>query len=302
MRGQTVDAGGTIDAGRPWRSPRSGRRRAVAAAAGAVLVAGALAGCGSGAGDSGPGAPASGASVSSTSADSPSPTAGGATPDLSRMGIASVVGVPVSVDADGAIRLGIANAPVVLDVYEDYFCEACGQFTDLYGDSVYSAITGRRLAVRYHSITILDGKSPSGDYSTRAAAAARCVAQSGDAVAYSKFRDALFTKGVQPHEGAKSDFDDAQLARMAQRLGADGSAVSCIADGSLVDAETTAASTARTSLAALSGGSTVTPSVYQGTSEVKISRSEWLADALNAQATSVPSPAASSPVPTTGGR
>ncbi|GAA4819205.1 DsbA family protein [Tomitella cavernea] len=297
MRGQTMDAGGTIDAGRRYRSPRSGRRRAVAVVAGAALVAGVLAGCGSGADDSDPGAPAPDSSVPDTTA-SASPAAGGASPDLKRMGIASVVGVPVAVDADGAIRLGIANAPVILDVYEDYYCEACGQFTDLYGDSVYSAITGRRLAVRYHSITILDGKSPSGDYSTRAAAAARCVALSGDAVAYSKFRDVLFTKGVQPREGGKSDISDAQLAHMAQRLGADEPAVSCIADGAQVDAEKAAASAARSSLAALSGGSTITPSVYQGAGEVKISRSEWLADVLNAHATPAPSTVA----PTTGGR
>ncbi|QDQ98141.1 DsbA family protein [Tomitella fengzijianii] len=293
MRGLRMDTGGgTDDARRRRAAPEIGRGRAAAAVAAAVLAVGALAGCGSGADDT---PEADGTPVATTSA---APTADGAIPDPARLDIASVVGVPVALDGDGAIRLGVPNAPVVLDVYEDYLCEACGQFTDLYGDSVYGAITGRRLAVRYHSITILDGKSPSGDYSTRAAAAARCIAQSGDAVAYSKFRDALFTKGVQPREGGGSDFDNAQLAQLAQRLGADGPAVSCIGSGAQLDAEKAAASVARSSLATLSGGGAITPSVYRGTDEVKISRSEWLQDALAAETTTTPPASA----PTTAGR
>src|SRR5699024_3696178 len=186
-----------------------------------------------------------------------------------------------------------ADAPIVLDTYEDYLCEACGRLTGLDGAAVYSAITDHRLAERYHTITLLDGKSPSGDYSTRAAAAARCVAGTGDATAFSAFRD-----DVQPEQGGDSARDTAHLPQIARQVGAAPGASACIAGGEQVDEAAAAAASARRSLAAVSDGRTITPSVYHGTTEVKIGRSEWLADLL---ASPAPTSPATAPTPA-GGR
>src|SRR5699024_5698766 len=106
----------------------------------------------------------------------------------------------------------------------------------------------------YHTITLLDGKSPSGDYSTRAAAAARCVAGTGDATAFSAFRDVLFSEDVQPKQGGDSDHDNAHLAQIARQVGAAPGAIACIAGGEQVDEAAAAAASARRSLAAVSDG------------------------------------------------
>ncbi len=265
--------------------------RGAAAMAVAVLAGGVLAACGGSGGEV-----QSEAATATAATTAAAATTTGDVPALAHRDIPSVVGVPVSVGADGAVALGSPVAPVVLDEYEDYLCEACGQFTRLYDQEVYSAITGHQVLVRYHPITLLDGKSPSKDYSTRATAAARCVAITGDAMAYSTFRDALFRDGVQPAEGGATDYSDAQLAQIAREAGADGAALACITAGAQQAAAAQAAEASRASLGALSGGQAVTPSVYHGADEAKISKSGWLADLLPA-GTVAPSPA-----PTTGGR
>ncbi len=298
MRGRTVTV--TDGRARRWRgrARRCGKRRSgirwrigAVLAVGAITV-GALVGCG--AGDDGGETTATGAPTPAASESAPPPEAGIA--DRAGDPPASVSGVPVTIEGDGSILLGAADAPIVLDTYEDYLCEACGRLTGLDGRAVYAAISDHRLAERYHTITLLDGKSPSGDYSTRAAAAARCVAGTGDATAFSEFRDMLFSEGVQPKQGGSTDHDDAGLAQIARQAGAAPEAIDCIAHGEQVDEAAAAAEAARTSLAAVSGGRTITPSVYRGTAEVKIGRSEWLTDLLASSAPTSPTTA-----PTAGG-
>src|SRR5699024_1961744 len=96
---------------------------------------------------------------------------------------------------------------------------------------VNQAIDNGDLAVRYHMLNFLNRSSASGDYSTRAAGAALCVAETGDGELFSKFHSTLFQQGTQPRENGSSDLSNEQLADVAKQVGADDGVAQCISDG-----------------------------------------------------------------------
>lgn len=176
----------------------------------------------------------------------------------------------------GVVQVGESAAATVLDVYEDFMCPACAMFEDQYGVEITERITDGSLAVRHHDLNFLDQRSSSGDYSTRAAAAAQCVAGDGEASTYLAFRYALFAIGTQPREGVAADLTDADLADVAVDSGASVSAATCIVDGDKIDAATVAAMSSTTDLSDKTDGQVATPSVYDGESRVNISDPAWL--------------------------
>ncbi|MFQ1000544.1 DsbA family protein [Modestobacter sp. SSW1-42] len=151
-----------------------------------------------------------------------------------------------------AFAVGAADAPVTVDVYEDFQCPVCAQLEETSGGTLTSLVDAGTVQLRYHGMAFLDRASTT-EYSTRALNAAAVVAESGTE-AYRTFHDLLFAD--QPAEGTAGLSDDQLIAHAAQ-AGASGAAVeSGIRDlryGDWVAAATDRAST---------DGVTGTPTVF----------------------------------------
>ena len=112
---------------------------------------------------------------------------------------------------------------VVLSLYEDSLCPYCRRFEDTFGATVDKLIDTGAVAADYYMVAILD--RPGRDYSSRAGAAAYCVAdQSIDA--FRRFHAALYAH--QPAESAASFPDNAALIDTARQAGAGDAAADCI--------------------------------------------------------------------------
>jgi len=180
----------------------------------------------------------------------------------------------VTVNA-GVVHVGAPNAPVTLNVYEDFTCPICGQFEGVYGQQLAQAQDQGKIAVDYHMLNFLDSRSASKDYSSRAAGAALCVAQDGTGSAFPTFHSALFAAGTQPQENSGSDLSNTALAKVAANAGASPAAQQCISTGAQVTAATTAAQTGQTALQA-SGNPVATPTILNGTTKIDINNRNWL--------------------------
>jgi len=128
--------------------------------------------------------------------------------------------VPGNVVDRYAFAVGADEAPVVVDVYEDFMCPFCGQFEARSGDLV-DEYAGSRVRFRYHVISFLD-RASSSDYSTRAANALAVVLDTAGPKVAKRFHDALYAR--QPEEGGAGLSDD-QLVSLAVAVGADRSRV-----------------------------------------------------------------------------
>ena len=119
---------------------------------------------------------------------------------------------------------GTGQPAVVLSLYEDSLCPYCRRFEQTFGATVDKLIDTGAVAADYYMVAILD--RPGRDYSSRAGAAAYCVAdQSIDA--FQRFKAALYAH--QPAETAPSFPDNAALVNTARQAGA-GDAAGCIND------------------------------------------------------------------------
>ncbi|WP_102142943.1 DsbA family protein [Mycobacterium hubeiense] len=127
---------------------------------------------------------------------------------------------------------GTSEPKVVLSLYEDFLCPACGNFERQFGPTISKAIDTGAIAADYYMVGILDRVGDG--YSSRAGAAAYCVAdESIDA--FRRFHSALFTKGIQPEEGSGVYPDNARLIELARQAGAAGSVPECINKGRYVE-------------------------------------------------------------------
>lgn len=72
--------------------------------------------------------------------------------------------------AGTAIRVGSADAPVTIALYEDFSCPHCRDYEAAVDVTLQELIAGDRVAVEYHPINIVTG------YGTRAGNASTCVA------------------------------------------------------------------------------------------------------------------------------
>jgi protein-disulfide isomerase len=118
---------------------------------------------------------------------------------------------------------GTGQPTVVLSMYEDALCPYCRRFEHTFGATVDKLIDIGAVAADYYMVAILD--RPRRDYSSRAGAAAYCVAdQSIDA--FRSFKTALYAH--QPAETAPSFPDNAALIGTARQAGAGDAAADCI--------------------------------------------------------------------------
>jgi protein-disulfide isomerase len=128
---------------------------------------------------------------------------------------------------------GSSNPKAVVTFYEDFLCPACGNFERTFGPTVSKLIDVGAIAADYSMVSILDS-SRNQNYSSRAAAAARCVAdESLDG--FRRFHSALFTTNIQPSETGKSFPDNARLIELAREAGVVGKVPDCINSGKYLD-------------------------------------------------------------------
>jgi protein-disulfide isomerase len=127
---------------------------------------------------------------------------------------------------------GSSEPKVVLSLYEDFLCPACGNFEQQFGTTVNKLIDTGAVAADYYMVSILDAQGDG--YSSRAGSAAYCVADENKD-AFRRFHSALFTKGIQPAEGSGTYPGDQQLIELARQAGAGGAVPDCIKKGRYVD-------------------------------------------------------------------
>ena len=120
-----------------------------------------------------------------------------------------------------AVPLGPADAPVTVEVYEDFLCPFCGEYEAATSRMLQEHAAAGDVHVQYRVVSFLD-RASSDDYSTRSANALAVVLdQAGPEVAVA-FHDLLFEN--QPAEGGAGLSDD-HLVALAGEAGADESAV-----------------------------------------------------------------------------
>lgn len=120
----------------------------------------------------------------------------------------------------------------VVAFYEDFLCPACGNFERGFGPTVSKLIDIGAIAADYSMVTILDSPRTQ-NYSSRAAAAAYCVADES-IEAFPRFHSALYSKDIQPEETGTKFPDNARLIELAREAGAAGQVPDCINSGKYI--------------------------------------------------------------------
>lgn len=183
---------------------------------------------------------------------------------------------PVSVQGDSVVT-GSPQAPVTIDIYEDFLCPHCGQFEHTYHPQLAQAAADGKAKVVYHPVAILDSRSVPTGYSTLAGGATLCAANAG---VFPRFHDSLFSS--QPVEGGPS-WTAAQLQQLGTTLGAGKGFTSCMQSGANQQRIATATDNANNYISGLRSDHLFgTPTVLvNGKIVPDISTSQWLDQALS---------------------
>jgi protein-disulfide isomerase len=134
----------------------------------------------------------------------------------SRAKIASDADTTNATSATG-VKVGNQQAPVLVDVYEDFQCPICntleqsGLATDL-----AAKVKATNIKVNYHVMSFLDSLSNGNKYSSRAANAGYCASDQSPE-AFQKFHDILYGKNAggqnnQPAENSNGRPDSQLIA------------------------------------------------------------------------------------------
>ena len=179
------------------------------------------------------------------------------------------------VSADGVVvAAGRPDAPVTIDVYEDYLCPFCERFENRSGDDLGKALSDGKVKVNYHALNILDERTVPPGYSTLAANAALCAVPAGIWPAY---HERLFAE--QPAEGS-AGLTAAKLTSIGTELGAGPDFGSCVSANTNAAAITAATQAAASNPALQTDGQFGTPTVAVGGKKIDVSSSDWLEDVL----------------------
>ena len=125
---------------------------------------------------------------------------------------------------------GTDEPKVVVSLYEDFLCPACGQFEKVFGPTITQLIDSGAIAADYYMVAILD-RQENQHYSSRAGGAAYCVAAENDSghEAFQRFHAALYAQ--QPNEMDTVFPTDTDLIETARQAGASGEVPQCVASG-----------------------------------------------------------------------
>ncbi|HEX4102286.1 MAG TPA: thioredoxin domain-containing protein [Pseudonocardiaceae bacterium] len=189
--------------------------------------------------------------------------------------VAAGVQYPVAAQGD-TIVTGSPQAPVTIDVYEDFMCPICGQFEKLYHQRLAQAAADGKAKVVYHPVAILDELSAPTGYSTLAAGATYCATQAG---IFPRFHDSLYA--AQPTEGGHG-WTTAQLQQLGRSLGAGPAFAGCVQAGANQRVATATANASHYISGLRPDHRFGTPSVVVNGAIIDISDEGWLDQALNA--------------------
>lgn len=128
----------------------------------------------------------------------------------------------------GAITIG--DGPTVIDEFIDLGCPACNAWFSKSSADVSSVVEQGLATLNIHPISILDNYFQGTEYSTRAASATYCVADSNADATYA-YITSLYEN--QPEEGS-TGLTDEELIDLATKAGAP-DAATCITDGEFKD-------------------------------------------------------------------
>ncbi|MBA3021689.1 thioredoxin domain-containing protein [Propionicimonas sp.] len=123
--------------------------------------------------------------------------------------------IAVKVNTEYTVMAGKADAPVIIDIYQDYICPYCGQTEQANSADLDALVASGEAAVRIHPMNFLDDASMGTKYSTRAANALVSVAKA-EPDKMMAFNSALFAN--QPEENT-TGLTDEEIALLATQVG-----------------------------------------------------------------------------------
>lgn len=130
-----------------------------------------------------------------------------------------------------ALVLGKADAPVTVDIYQDFICPYCGEFERANSADIAALVDSGQMRLRLHPMNFLDNASLGTKYSSRAANALVTVykAEPDKTLAVNA---ALFAN--QPAENT-AGLTDEEIAQLAISAGVSPSVVATFTDQANVD-------------------------------------------------------------------
>lgn len=123
------------------------------------------------------------------------------------------------------------NDPIDIVLYADYMCPACGAFEQQNAPLIQSYVGNGEATLEIRPVAFLDRFSSGTKYSTRAANAFACVADSQPDLGY-EYHNRLLSAEVQPEENS-TGLTNAQLLEQmeAVNIKVDDKMKSCVNDG-----------------------------------------------------------------------
>lgn len=134
---------------------------------------------------------------------------------------AGVPSAPVGAASASGIAVGRDTAPVTVDVYEDPACAACRPFALQVEPALDRLINNGSTRAVYHPVAFLDQLSTT-RYSSRAAAATGCAAESG------MFRRYLLLLYVNQPAPSGPGLSNEQLIGLGRQIGAGNRFAECV--------------------------------------------------------------------------
>jgi protein-disulfide isomerase len=187
--------------------------------------------------------------------------------------------IPPGLPQDGR-TLGVATAPVTLEIWSDFQCPACERLATLTEPAIIKGLVADGTVKLVYRDAAFQGQRGSGpwDESVEAAAAARCA---GDQDRFWEFHDWLFANQEGENVGS---FTEERLGAIAEQVGLDLPAYqACLDDGSQQ------AAVRQETSAAVASGITATPTlVINGQGYVGALGAEDLAALIEAAGETAP--------------
>lgn len=172
-------------------------------------------------------------------------------------------GIPFSVE-DTAVTVGKKDAPVIIDIYEDFSCPHCAEYEAQVGPTISRLIADGDVQVSYHPIRFVSA------YGQTAGSAATCVAAE-DPQNWPSFHMALF----ENYSRDTANWKPRDFVALAESVGvSDSEALECIASNTYADWIMSNTKTAQ------EAGVNGTPSLFINGEKVELLNAEGLAAAV----------------------